>query len=230
MSEIRLPSDWKHHLAGEFEQPYMKKLKGFLQHQIKAHKIIYPPFKECFSSFFHCSFENIKVVILGQDPYHGPGQAHGLCFSVPPSQRIPPSLENIFKEINQDLGFPPARHGCLISWAKQGVLLLNAVLSVEKGRAGSHQNQGWEIFTDRIIQLLNREKKHLVFMLWGRYAQDKAGFVDQEKHLVLKAPHPSPFSAASGFFGCKHFSKANTYLQQKGLKPVDWRVPEESAV
>jgi uracil-DNA glycosylase len=166
----------------------------------------------------------VRVVILGQDPYHGPGQAHGLCFSVQPGVEIPPSLRNIYKELASDLGIAPARHGCLQSWAAQGVLLLNAVLSVEAGRAGSHQGRGWEQFTDRIIALLNERREHLVFMLWGSHAQKKGQFIDRSRHLVLESPHPSPLSASRGFLGNRHFSRANQYLQAQGRAPADWRV------
>lgn len=219
--EVRLPPQWKEQLIGEFQLPYMQSLKTFLQSQLQLNKRIYPPLNECFSAFFATPFDKVKVVILGQDPYHGLGQAHGLCFSVRPNVRIPPSLENIFKEIKRDLGITPPSHGCLNDWAKQGVLLLNATLTVEAGKAGSHQNKGWETFTDRVIRVLNDKREHLVFMLWGRYAQNKGYFIDQTKHLVLKAAHPSPFSA-SGFFGCSHFSKANAYLEKHGHSSIDW--------
>ena len=171
------------------------------------------------------SFDSVKVVILGQDPYHGPNQAHGLCFSVLPGVPFPPSLLNIFKEINQDLGVPMPDHGCLQSWAEQGVLLLNATLTVERNRAGSHQGRGWEQFTDRAVQLLNEQRQGLVFLLWGSYAQKKGQFIDRQKHLVLEAPHPSPLSAHRGFFGTRHFSRTNDYLAQQGQAPIDWRLP-----
>ena len=225
-NRIRLPSDWKNHLIGEFKQAYMQNLKFFLQKQIQLKKQIYPPLKECFSAFFSTPFNKVKVVILGQDPYHGPRQAHGLCFSVQPSVSIPPSLKNIFTELNRDMNIPAPSHGCLKAWAEQGVLLLNASLTVEAGKAGSHQGKGWEVFTDRVIHILNEEQKHLVFMLWGKYAQNKGSFISTEKHLVLKAAHPSPFSADNGFFGCSHFSKANAYLQQHGKSAVDWHIPD----
>ena len=221
--EVRLPLEWKNHLIREFQEPYMRDLKVFLNNQIQKRKRIYPPLKECFSAFFATPFDKVKVVILGQDPYHGSGQAHGLCFSVRPNVRIPPSLENIFKELKKDLGISPPSHGCLNDWATQGVLLLNATLTVEAGKAGSHQNKGWETFTDRVIHVLNEKREHLVFMLWGRYAQNKGHFIDQEKHLVLKAAHPSPFSV-SGFFGCSHFSKANAYLEKHGYSSIDWGI------
>ncbi len=224
---IRLSESWKKHLLPEFSEPYMRELKSFLVRELKSKKNIYPRPEEYFSAFDAVAFEQVKVVILGQDPYHGPRQAHGLCFSVRPSVAIPPSLVNIFKELQTDLSIPQPRHGCLTSWARQGVLLLNAALTVEAGRAGSHQNKGWEIFTDRVIDLLNKKRKHLVFMLWGSFAQKKGAFVDMEKHLVLKAPHPSPFSADRGFFGCAHFSKANAYLKVHGKEEIDWSVTDD---
>ena len=225
-NSIRLAKSWKHRLLPEFQQPYMQELKDFLMREIRLKKIIYPRPEEYFSAFDTLPFEKVKVVILGQDPYHGPRQAHGLCFSVKPSVAVPPSLANIFKELQNDLNIPRPRHGCLNSWAKQGVLLLNATLTVEAGRAGSHQNKGWEIFTDRVIHLLNEERERLVFMLWGSFAQKKGAFINTEKHLVLKAPHPSPFSADRGFFGCAHFSKANSYLKANGKGEIDWRLPD----
>lgn len=224
--QIRLSESWKSRLLSEFQQPYMMELKDFLVQEIKSKKCIYPRPNEYFSAFDIIPFEEVKVVILGQDPYHGPRQAHGLCFSVRPSVSVPPSLVNIFKELQSDIGISKPKHGCLTTWATQGVLLLNATLTVEAGKAGSHQNKGWEIFTDRVVSLLNEERKHLVFMLWGSYAQRKGAFISEEKHLVLKAPHPSPFSADRGFFGCAHFSKANTYLKAHGKKEIDWSLPD----
>ena len=224
--EVRLSTSWKNRLGLEFQQPYMRELKDFLVQEIRAKKHIYPRPKEYFAAFSAVDFEEVKVVILGQDPYHGQDQAHGLCFSVRPPIVPPPSLVNIFKELQQDLNIPPPRHGCLNGWASQGVLLLNATLTVEAGKAGSHQNKGWEIFTDRVIHLLNTEREHLVFMLWGAFAQRKGAFIDTQKHLVLKAPHPSPFSADRGFFGCSHFSKANTYLKSHGKKEINWRLSD----
>ncbi len=223
--QIRLSESWKSRLLPEFREPYMKELKSFLVQEIKQNKCIYPRPEEYFSAFDAIPFEDVRVVVLGQDPYHGPGQAHGLCFSVRPSVPMPPSLINIFKELKSDLGIAPPQHGCLSSWARQGVLLLNATLTVEAGRAGSHQNKGWELFTDKAIHLLNEERKNLVFLLWGSFAQKKASFVDETKHLVLKAPHPSPFSADRGFFGCAHFSKTNAYLKAQGKPEIDWHVP-----
>ena len=224
-NKIRLAESWKSRLLPEFHKPYMQELKSFLVQEIQLNKCIYPRPEEYFSAFSASPFEDVKVVILGQDPYHGPNQAHGLCFSVRPSAPMPPSLINIFKELKSDLGIALPQHGCLASWAKQGILLLNATLTVEAGRAGSHQNKGWELFTDKAIHLLNKEKQNLVFLLWGSFAQKKAGFVDENRHLVLKAPHPSPFSADRGFFGCAHFSKTNAYLKAHGKTEIDWQVP-----
>ncbi|MDE0518988.1 MAG: uracil-DNA glycosylase [Bdellovibrionales bacterium] len=224
-NQVCLSESWKTRLLSEFQQPYMQDLKAFLVQEIKLKKCIYPRPEEYFSAFDAVAFEDVKVVILGQDPYHGPRQAHGLCFSVRPSVPAPPSLVNIFKELQSDIGIVKPPHGCLNYWAKQGVLLLNSTLTVEAGKAGSHQNKGWEFFTDKVIHLLNEEREHLVFMLWGSFAQKKGYFINQEKHLVLKAPHPSPFSADRGFFGCAHFSKANTYLKEHGKEVIDWSLP-----
>ncbi len=223
---VRLEDSWKAALDGEFSSPYMAKLKDFLKGEMAAGKWIFPKGTEYFRAMDLTPLENVKVVILGQDPYHGDGQAHGLCFSVKPGVRIPPSLVNIYKEMQSDLGIPPAHHGFLESWAKQGVLLLNSVLTVERGRAASHQGQGWEKFTDAVIRQVNELDHPVVFMLWGSYAQRKASFVDTAKHLVLKSPHPSPLSAHNGFFGSRHFSKANAFLKENGLEEVDWRLPE----
>ncbi len=228
--QVRLSNSWKQRLIPEFQQPYMRDLKKFLIQEIKSKKVIYPRPHEYFSALDAVSFENVKVVILGQDPYHGPGQAHGLCFSVRPSVSPPPSLVNIFKELQSDLKCSKPRHGCLKAWAREGVLLLNATLTVEAFKAGSHQNKGWETFTDRVIHLLNEEREHLVFMLWGSFAQRKGAFIDAKKHLVLKASHPSPFSAEKGFFGCAHFSKANAYLNLHGKGEIDWRLPENEGL
>lgn len=202
----------------------MINLREFLVTRKQHRAIIYPPGAQIFNALNATAFENVRVVILGQDPYHGPGQAHGLCFSVLPGVKIPPSLANIYREIESDLGIPPASHGYLQSWAEQGVLLLNAVLTVERGQAGSHQGKGWELFTDNIVQLLNDKRDNLVFMLWGSYAMKKGAVINRRKHLVLKAPHPSPLSAHRGFLGCKHFSSANAYLVEHGLDPIDWSV------
>ena len=220
--QIQLESSWRSRLLPEFQKDYMKNLKAFLQGEINKNKKIYPKGKEYFAALDLIPFEKVKVVILGQDPYHGPNQAHGLCFSVLRGVPTPPSLENIYKELKQDLAVPIASHGFLKSWAEQGVLLLNNTLTVEAGKAGSHKGKGWEEFTDRIIQLLNEDRENLVFLLWGRFAGEKGSIVDSSKHCILKAPHPSPFSADRGFFGCRHFSKANEFLKSKGIEPVDW--------
>lgn len=220
----RLNGQWHERLAGQFELPYMKTLKAFLQSEKQAGKVIFPPGSEIFNALNHTPFEEVKVVILGQDPYHGPGQAHGLCFSVQPGVKIPPSLLNIYKELVADIGIEMPSHGYLDAWAKQGVLLLNAVLTVEQANAGAHQGKGWEQFTDQVIQRLNEEREHLVFLLWGSYAQKKGQFIDREKHLVLHAPHPSPLSAHRGFLGCRHFSQANAYLQSQGKTGINWQV------
>lgn len=223
---IQLEPAWLAHLEGEFEQPYMGELKTFLLQQKRQGKVIFPPGPEYFNAFQRTPIDKVKVVILGQDPYHGPGQAHGLCFSVPMGIKPPPSLVNIFKEIDSDLGIPPANHGCLTHWAEQGVLLLNSVLTVEQGRAASHQGKGWETFTDRVIEVLNAQREGLVFLLWGSYAQRKGAMIDRARHEVLQSPHPSPLSAHRGFFGCRHFSRANGYLQSRGESPIDWSLPD----
>lgn len=219
---IRLEESWKRHLHEEFSKPYMGKLKKFLKEEMGKGKSIFPKGSEFFAALESTSFDKVKVVILGQDPYHGPGQAHGLSFSVQPGVKPPPSLVNIFKELESDLGIKRPNHGYLKKWAEQGVLLLNATLSVESGKAASHQGKGWEQFTDEIISRLNNEREHLVFMLWGSSAQKKGAHLDPKKHLILKAPHPSPLSAHRGFFGSRHFSKANEYLKSHGIKPIDW--------
>ena len=228
MRDVRLHDSWKTLLAPEFEKDYMKNLRSFLLKQKQEGRVIYPPGKQIFSALDQTAFENVKVVILGQDPYHGPGQAHGLCFSVTPGVPKPPSLQNIFKEIALDLGTAPLQNGCLLAWAQQGVLLLNAVLTVEHAQAGSHQGKGWELFTDCIVSLLNEQREHLVFMLWGSYAQKKGAIIDRHRHLVLESPHPSPLSAHRGFFGNKHFSSANRYLIEHGLSPINWQLPDTS--
>jgi len=227
MSEdrVRLDASWKSRLAPAFDDPAMHALSAFLRSEKAAGKIIYPPSSRIFAALDTTPFDAVKVVILGQDPYHGPNQAHGLGFSVSDGVPIPPSLQNIHKEISRDLKLPRPDHGNLVAWAEQGVLLLNAVLTVEHGRAGSHQDKGWERFTDACIEALNREREHLVFMLWGSYAQAKGRLIDSRRHLVLKAPHPSPLSAHRGFLGCGHFSRANAYLVENGQVPIDWRVP-----
>lgn len=224
--EGSLCASWHSRLADQFDQPYMQALREFLRQEKASGKRIYPPGAEMFNALNSTPFERVKVVILGQDPYHGPGQAHGLSFSVRPDVRIPPSLLNIYKELQSDLGIPMPKHGYLASWAEQGVLLLNAVLSVEAANAGAHQGKGWEQLTDRIVELLDAERSHLVFLLWGSYAQKKGRMIDRGKHLVLQAPHPSPLSAHRGFLGCRHFSQANNYLQAHQQTPINWHVPE----
>lgn len=223
---IDLHPSWLAHLAPEFELPYMQQLKQFLLQQKQAGKVIYPESKHIFNAFNTTPLERVKVVILGQDPYHGPGQAHGLCFSVQHGVQTPPSLQNMFKEIQRDLGFAIPNHGYLQSWAEQGVLLLNATLTVEQARAGAHQGQGWEQFTDRAIQVVNEAREGVVFLLWGSYAQKKGQLIDGRKHLILRAPHPSPLSAYRGFMGCGHFSQVNKYLETRGQQPIDWRLPQ----
>lgn len=225
----RLHPSWREPLAGEFRQSYMQALKAYLLEEKAKGKRIFPKGGECFRALDLTPLEDVRVVILGQDPYHGPGQAHGLCFSVQHGVRPPPSLANIYKELESDLGIRPPLHGCLEHWARQGVLLLNNVLTVEMGQAASHKGKGWERFTDAVVRLVAEREEPTVFMLWGSHAQKKAEFVaGAEKggrHLVLKAPHPSPLSAHNGFFGCRHFSKANAFLESRGLKPIDWSLP-----
>ena len=224
--KIQLNESWLSRLGDQFEQDYMHDLRAFLLTRKQHRAVIYPPGPQIFNALNSTPFDRVRVVILGQDPYHGPGQAHGLCFSVQPGVRIPPSLANIYREIESDLGIAPPHHGCLQSWAEQGVLLLNAVLTVERGQAGSHQGKGWERFTDAVVELLNDEREGIVFMLWGSYAMKKGAVINQGKHLVLRAPHPSPLSAHRGFLGCRHFSTANEYLQKNGQTPIDWSVPD----
>lgn len=224
MEHVTLDDSWKAHLSPEFHSDYMKSLSVFLRSEKQQGKQIYPAGDEIFNALNSTPLPNVKVVILGQDPYHGPGQAHGLCFSVRKNVALPPSLRNIYKEIESDLNIPMAKTGCLQSWAEQGVLLLNSVLTVEAGLAASHQRKGWEIFTDRIVQLLNEERENLVFLLWGNYAQKKGQIIDRHRHLVLESVHPSPLSASRGFFGNHQFSKANAYLAEHGLTPIDWRI------
>jgi len=215
---------WKAALETEFDSEYMQALRAFLLEEKRRGKVVYPPGPQIFNAFNTTPFDQVKVVILGQDPYHGPGQAHGLSFSVPAGVPSPPSLQNIVKEIQRDLGIEMSRSGCLVPWAEQGVLLLNAVLTVEQRQAASHQGKGWERFTDAAIDHLNRERDGLVFMLWGSYAQRKGNLIDRKRHLVLTAPHPSPLSAHRGFIGCGHFSRANDWLVQQGKTPIDWRL------
>ena len=219
--DVRIEESWKQRLAPEFEKDYFVKLTEFVRTEY-ASQTIYPPAKLIFNAFDHCPFNEVKVVIIGQDPYHGPGQAHGLCFSVTEGVPNPPSLQNIFKEILSDLGKPLPPNGDLTRWARQGVLLLNATLTVQGGKAGSHQRKGWEDFTDAAIRHLAEEREHLVFILWGAYAQKKGAFIDRNKHLVLTSAHPSPLSAYNGFFGNKHFSRTNEYLKAHGIAEIDW--------
>lgn len=219
--EVKIDLSWKSRLEAEFGKPYFQSLIDFVKKEYQASSV-YPPGKEIFHAFDACHFEDVKVVIIGQDPYHGPGQANGLCFSVRQGIRMPPSLVNIFKEIHDDLGKPFPPSGDLERWAKQGVLLLNATLTVRASSPGSHQNKGWETFTDEIIKKVSDERENIVFLLWGAYAQKKGEVIDRSRHFVLQSAHPSPFSADRGFFGCKHFSKANEYLKSKGLKEIDW--------
>lgn len=227
---VKLEPSWLNVLGGEFDQPYMQQLREFLVQQKGAGRVIYPPSSQWFSAFNSTPFDQVRVVILGQDPYHGPNQAHGLCFSVMPGVKVPPSLMNIYKELQDDLAVQPPSHGCLTSWAEQGVLLLNATLTVEKANAGAHQGKGWERFTDQAIRALNDQRDGIVFLLWGSYAQKKGAFIDQSRHLVLKSVHPSPLSAYRGFLGCKHFSTANNYLQQRGQLAIDWQLPAKAGL
>ena len=219
---IQLHESWKQQLESEFSQPYMVSLRQFLLQRKAAGAVIYPPGPQIFNAMNTTPFDQVKVVMLGQDPYHGPGQAHGLCFSVPDGVPAPPSLVNIYKEIQADVGGGAPSNGNLEHWAAQGVLLLNSVLTVERGQAGAHQGKGWETFTDRVVQALNEQRDGLVFMLWGSYAKKKGAAIDRKRHLVLTAPHPSPLSAHRGFLGCRHFSRANQWLQQQGQTPVQW--------
>ncbi len=216
---------WQPALSAEFELPYMQSLKQFLRAEKDVHKVIYPHSSNWFHALETTPLDEVKVVILGQDPYHQPNQAHGLCFSVLPGVKTPPSLVNIYKELQSDLKIEPVNHGYLESWAQQGVLLLNAVLTVEDSNANAHQGKGWEQFTDKIIATVNERCEHVVFMLWGSYAQKKGAMIDSARHCVLKAPHPSPLSAYRGFLGCQHFSQANSYLKQYGRGVIDWQLP-----
>ncbi len=223
---IQLEDSWKAVLQDEFRKDYMQSLRAFLRQEKSRGKTIYPPGPEIFNALDSTPLHRVKVVILGQDPYHGPGQAHGLCFSVRRGVPLPPSLRNIYREVSDDLGVTMPAHGCLQGWADQGVLLLNAVLTVEAGRAGSHQQQGWEQFTDRIIEVLNEQREHVVFLLWGSSAQRKGRIIDRGRHLTLESPHPSPLSASRGFFGNRHFSRTNEYLRQHGMEPIDWQLED----
>lgn len=219
-----LHPSWQAIIGHSFKEPYMQALRDFLGTQKAAGKTIYPPGAQIFNAFNHTPFDQVRVVIIGQDPYHGPGQAHGLSFSVPDGIKPPPSLVNIYKELSQDLGIPIPSNGNLSTWAEQGVLLLNATLTVEAANAGSHQNKGWETFTDTAIEALNAQREGLVFVLWGSYAQKKGAIIDTNKHLVIKSPHPSPLSAHRGFFGSKPFSKINDYLIKQGQTPINWAI------
>lgn len=219
--KVRIEPSWLNVLEGEFSKGYFQELTEFVRSEY-SHSTVYPPPSFIFKAFDACPFDQVKVVILGQDPYHGPKQANGLCFSVFEDIPFPPSLQNIFKEIQSDLGQPIPKTGDLSHWASQGVLLLNATLTVRAREAGSHQNKGWEQFTDQVVALLSEKKQHLVFMLWGKYAQNKGQVIDRQKHLVLESAHPSPLSAYNGFFGCRHFSQANVYLALNGIEPIEW--------
>ncbi|MCQ4269725.1 MULTISPECIES: uracil-DNA glycosylase [Pseudomonas] len=223
---IKLEAGWKAVLRDEFDKPYMRQLSEFLRQEKAAGKVVFPPGPLIFNALNSTPLDQVKVVILGQDPYHGPGQAHGLCFSVQPGVPTPPSLQNIYKELKRDLNIDIPRHGYLQHWAEQGVLLLNTSLTVEQGNAGSHAAKGWQPFTDRIIEVVSERRPHLVFLLWGSHAQGKQKLIDATKHLVLKSAHPSPLSAHRGFNGNGHFSRTNKYLQQQGLEPIDWRLPD----
>jgi len=224
--KIKLDDSWLEYLDKEFSKEYMKNLRRFLLDEKQKGKEIYPPGDLIFNALNSTPLNKVKAVIIGQDPYHGPGQAHGLCFSVQAGVPAPPSLKNIYKEIQNDLGIAPPSHGHLSSWAEQGVLLLNSVLTVEKHKAASHRGKGWETFTDRVIEIINEKREGVVFLLWGSYAQKKGAFIDRKRHLVLNAPHPSPLSAHRGFLGCGHFSQANHYLEAKGDKGIHWELPE----
>ena len=226
---IQLHPSWKSVLEQDLRSAYMVRLRTFLQSELQSGKKIYPPMREIFSALDHCPLDQVRVVIIGQDPYHGENQAHGLSFSVKPGVRPPPSLRNIFREIEEDLRAATSSHrqfpvnqGCLNGWAQQGVLLLNSVLTVVAGRSGSHQGYSWEKFTDQVVKIVNEQREHVVFLLWGRPAQEKGAIVDRKRHHVLSAPHPSPLSADRGFFGCRHFSQTNSYLQTHGYDPIDW--------
>lgn len=222
---VNIGNEWDDILKGEFEKEYYLKLRDFLKYEY-SHYRIYPNMYNIFNSLKYTSYNDVKAVILGQDPYHQPGQAHGLCFSVQKGTPIPPSLQNIYKELQSDLGIPPASHGELISWAQNGVLLMNTVLTVRESCPNSHKNQGWEIFTDRVIELLNEREKPVVFILWGANARSKTKIITNSNHLILQSAHPSPLSAYNGFFGNRHFSKTNDFLTAHGIEPVDWRIPE----
>lgn len=222
---VNIGNEWDGILKGEFEKEYYLKLREFLKYEY-SHYDVYPNMYDIFNSLKYTSYNSVKAVILGQDPYHEPGQAHGLCFSVKKGTPLPPSLRNIYKELYSDLGIPPAKHGELISWAQNGVLMMNTVLTVRRGQANSHKNHGWEIFTDRVIELLNRREKPIVFILWGANARSKTKLITNPNHFILQSAHPSPLSAYNGFFGNKHFSKTNEFLVQHGIEPIDWHIPD----
>ncbi len=220
----KIETSWLEAMKAEFSKEYFSSIKMFLKIEKASGKVIYPPGMQIFNAFNHTPFNKLKCLIVGQDPYHGAGQANGLCFSVAKGIRQPPSLVNIFKELNDDLGIPLPDHGDLTSWADQGVLLLNASLTVEAGKPASHSKIGWEIFTDAVISKVSKEREHIVFILWGKFAQTKLPLIDNSRHCILTAAHPSPYSASSGFFGCKHFSRTNDYLKSKGIAPIDWKI------
>ncbi|MFT4093803.1 MAG: uracil-DNA glycosylase [Niabella sp.] len=222
--DVQIEASWKEKLKEEFQKPYFENIATHLKTEKKLHKIIYPPGPMIFNAFNSTPFDKVKVLILGQDPYHGPGQAHGLCFSVQNNVPPPPSLVNIFKELKSDIGMETPASGDLSKWAHEGVFLLNASLTVRAGEPMSHAKIGWAQFTDAVIKKIADEKEHIVFLLWGKFAQEKAAFIDHSRHLILKAAHPSPLSANAGFFGCKHFSKTNEYLVQQGIEPIDWKL------
>ena len=228
MSDIRLEPSWKAHVGDWLRRDDMQALSAFLRARKAAGARIFPPGPEIFAAFDATPFDAVKVVILGQDPYHGAGQAHGLCFSVRPDVRVPPSLDNMYKEIERDLGLPRPDHGWLMPWAQRGVLLLNAVLTVEEGKAGAHQGKGWEGFTDHVVDVLNRERGDLVFLLWGSYAQAKGKVIDTRRHCVLRTTHPSPLSAHRGFLGSEHFSRTNAFLRKRGIAQIDWSLPKRA--
>lgn len=223
--KVELPAPWRKKLAGEFEKPYFQKLMEFVDKERQAHEV-YPPEEDVFNAFQHTPYDKLKVMLLGQDPYHDEGQAHGLCFSVRPGVRPPPSLKNIFKELKNDLGHSPPNHGCLTAWADQGVFLLNAVLTVRAHQPASHKGKGWEVFTDEVIRKVNEKETPVVFLLWGKYAQDKIKLIDADRHVVLTAAHPSPLSAKNGFFGSQPFSQANAALRETGQEEIEWRLED----
>lgn len=225
MTNCNLEPGWKQALEGELNSAYMQDLKIFLLQQKQQKKVIYPKGEEYFSAFNYTPLDKVRVVIIGQDPYHGPNQAHGMCFSVKPGIKLPPSLKNIYKELQDDLQVVPVKHGYLLPWAEQGILLLNSVLTVEQSNPGSHRGKGWERFTDKVIDVLNAQPRPIIFVLWGSYAQEKGKIIDTARHQVLTAAHPSPFSAYRGFFGCKHFSKINNILTARGESPIEWQLP-----